>query len=155
MGNRVIEAKRLKMKRQRRAWAIPLSRAGGQCPNRIVINEYKQRARGLQLTDDISESVITKYCRDHRRQEALKRQAHYELEFGDVRRYSGPGPCNNHEESWVYYNPSKTAFFILHRDKKLKIERKSITYACKETLYTRWTQRKVTWVEMYNLPDSS
>lgn len=152
MGNRVIAAKRAKMKRERRAWAIPLSYSGGQSPNRIVIQEYKQRARGLQLTDDISESIIQKLCHDEARKDALKRQAEFELELGDARRYSGPGPNNNLEESWVYYNPTKTVFFILHRDKRLGIERRSVGYSCKEVLYTRWTQGKVTWVEIRDFP---
>lgn len=153
MGNRVIAAKRLKMKRQRRAWAISLSRSGGRTPNRIVINEYKQRARGLMLTDDVSESVIQKFCHDNNKREALKRQATFELELGDALRYRGPGPNTDQEESWVYFNPQKTAFFILHRDKKLGIERKSITFSSKEILYFRWTTGKVRWVEIRNVID--
>lgn len=148
MGNRVLAAKKRKMQRQRRAWAIPLSRSGGQTPNRIVINEYKHRARGLTLDDDISESVIQKLCHDHKKREALKRQASFELELGDALRYRGPGPNNEQEESWVYFNPQKTGFFILHKDKKLNIERKSVTFSSKEVLYFKWTKGKVRWVEI-------
>lgn len=148
MGNRVIAAKRMKMKRQRRAWAIPLSRNGGQTPNRIVINEYKNRARGLMIEDDISESIIQKLCHDTQKKEALKRQASFELELGDALRYRGPGPNNEQEESWVYFNSQKTGFFILHKDKKLGIERKSITFSSKEVLYFKWAKGKVTWVEI-------
>lgn len=155
MGNRVIAAKRMKMKKMRKAWAIPLSRKGGQTPNRIVINEYKQRARGLMLEDDISESIIQKFCHDNERREALRRQAELELELGDARRYSGPGPNNKFEESWVYYNPEKTVFFILHKDKRLNIERRSIGYSCKEILYAKWNTGRVTWVEIRDLPNSS
>lgn len=155
MGNRVIAAKRLKMKRQRRAWAIPLSRKGGQTPNRIVINEYKERARGLMIEDDISEHIVTKFVRSEEKRAALKRQAEFELLLGDALRYKGPGPSNNQEESWVYFNPSKTAYFILHLDKKLRIERRSVAYSCKEILYTKWAMGKVTWVEIRDLPNSS
>ncbi len=154
MGNRVLAAKRLKMQRQRRAWAIPLSRSSGQNPNRIVINEYKSRARGLG-SDDVSESIIQKFCHDNQKREALKRQAEFEVLLGDALRYKGPGPSNNQEESWVYFNPSKTAYFILHKDKKLKIERRSISYSCKEVLYAKWGMGRVTWVEIRDLPNSS
>lgn len=152
MGNRVMAAKRLKMKRMRRAWATPLSRASGCNPNRIVINEYKQRARGLMLDDDISESIIQKFCHEADRREALARQAKYELELGNAMRFRGPGPCNNYEESWIYFNSSKSAFFILHLDKKIGIQRKSISYSCKEILITKWNMGKVTWVEIEDLP---
>lgn len=148
MANRTMAAKRLKMKRQRRAWAIPLSRSSGRNPNRIVINEYKQRARGLELSDDISDSIIQQFAHTHERRQALKRQASFELELGDALRFRGPGPNTDQEESWIYFNPQKTAFFILHRDKKLKIERKSITFSSKEVLLFKWAKSKVTWVEI-------
>lgn len=105
MGNRVMAAKRLKMKKMRRAWvATPLG------------------------------------------------QAKYELELGNAMRFRGPGPCNNYEESWIYFNSSRSAFFILHLDKKIGIQRKSISYSCKEILITKWNMGKVTWVEIEDLP---
>src|ERR1700735_2213535 len=148
MGNRVIEAKRIKIKRMRRAWARPLARSSGMNPNRIVINEYKDRAKGLMLEDDISDSVIQKHAHNLERAAALKRQAELELAFDAQLRFRGPGPCNNFEESWVYYNSQQTVYFIVHKDKRLGIERRSITYSSKDVLVMQWNMYKTTWVEL-------
>lgn len=151
MANRTMAAKRLKMKRQRRAWAVPLSRSSGMNPNRIVINEYKDRARGLMLEDDISDSVIQKHAHSMQHSAALKRQAELELKLDTQLRFRGPGPCNNLEESWVYFNSQQTVYCIVHTDKKLGIARRSIAYSCKEILITKWNMRKTTWVELRSL----
>lgn len=151
MVNRVIEAKRIKIKKMRRAWSVPLQRSGMKSPNRIVINEYKDRARGLMLEDDISDGVIQKHARSLERASALKRQAELELRFDAQLRFKGPGPCNAYEESWVYFNSQQTCFFVVHQDKKLGIERRSIEYSCKEILIMKWNMSKTTWVEIRSL----
>lgn len=151
MANRTMEAKRMKQKRMRRAWARPLSRSSGMNPNRIVINEYKDRAKGLMLEDDISDSIIQKHAHNLERSAALKRQAELELAFDAQLRFKGPGPCNNFEESWVYYNSQQTVYFVVHKDKRLGIERRSITYSSKEVLVIKWNMDKTTWVDFRSL----
>lgn len=49
MGNRVLQAKTRKLKRQRRAWARPLSIRSGIQPNREIIRQYQNTAKGLGL----------------------------------------------------------------------------------------------------------
>jgi hypothetical protein len=151
MANRVMEQKRIKIRRQRRAWAVSFERSGMKTPNRVVINEYKQRAKGLMLDDDISESIIQKFAHDERRRVALEHQAKMELLIEEGLRFKGPGPDNKYEESWVYFNSQRTSFFVIHRDKSLGIERRSILYSCKEILITKWNMGKVTWAEAYEL----
>ena len=148
MANRTMEAKRIKMKKMRRAWAIPLQRRSGMNPNRIVINEYKDRARGLMLEDDISDSIIQKHAHSLERAAALKRQADLEIQFDASLRFRGPGPQNNYQESWVYFNSQQTSYILVHQDKKLGIERRSIAYSCKEILITKWNMGRTTWVEL-------
>lgn len=148
MANRTMEAKRIKMRKERRAWAVPLQRSGMKQPNRIVINEYKDRARGLMLPDDISDGIIQKHAHSMQRRAALQRQAERELQFDAQLRFKGPGPCNDYEESYVYFNSQQSCYFVVHRDKKLFIERRSITYSCKDILVMKWNMGKTTWVEL-------
>lgn len=147
MGNKSIEAKRQKLKKLLRKGAVPLQR-GLRVPNRIVINEYKHRAKGLAFDDDLSDSVIQKHAHSLERQAALKRQADREMAFDTELRFKGPGPCNVYEESWIYFNSKMSCYFIVHTDKKLHIERRSIEYSCKEILITKWNMNKTTWVEL-------
>lgn len=60
MVARWMEQKRMKQRRMRRAWAKPLERKSGITPNRIVINEYKERAKGLALDETAADKIAAK-----------------------------------------------------------------------------------------------
>lgn len=182
MANRVMEQKRMKIKRMRRAWAKPLSRKSGMNPNRIVLNEYKERAKGLAIderdADMIAAELIFRedmgfskklsrslaqagaFPREkqtpHGRIEALRRQGELEAVMPDGcdLRIRGPGPSNCYQESFIYFNAQKTCWLVLHRDLRKRIQRRSITYSSKELLLMLWNMDKTTWVERISIPDT-
>lgn len=151
MANRSMQAKLIKIKRERRAWARPLSMSGMKTPNRMVLDQYKMSARGLAFDGAITETIAARHIHDAERRLAFQRQAELEVRFDAQLRFKGPGPSNVYEESWVYFNSQQTCFFVVHRDKKLGIERRSITYSCKEILITKWSMGKTTWVELRSI----
>ena len=156
MPARWIEQKKLKMVRMRRAWAKPLERKSGIRPNRIVINEYKERAKGLAIDEKEADKTAAALLGEREgfkgvppgKVEALKRQGELEAILDDATfRIRGPGPSNHYQESFIYFNSKKTVWRVLHRDLRRKVESLSIVYTTQEALRLRWEMDKITWIE--------
>lgn len=154
MSNRVMAAKGLKLKRQRRAWAKTLSRKGYMQPNREVIREYKDRAAGLAVFDDAPQvrfdAVMHRMSREagQRKLEALKKQAQFEMGLPRDCEMSFKGPTvpDMYQETLIYFNSTKTKFVLILRDLEQRIERVSTVYSSKELLIMCWGMDKVAWV---------
>ncbi len=155
MGNRVMAAKRLKMARQRRAWSKDYQRRGYMQPNREVIQEYKQRAKGLAVFDDAVDRLLSELVspgkkeikKDQRLREAVLQQAQLEaaLPMDCTMRVRGPGPQHARLESFLYFNSQKTKFVLVHRDLNEGIERVSQPYPTKEVILLCWEGDNVLW----------
>lgn len=155
MANRVMAAKRAKMARQRRAWSKEYQRRGYMQPNREVIKEYKQRAKGLAVFEDTVDRLISELVSPGRKEikatqkekEAVLRQAQLEasLPLECEQRVRGPGPQHARLESFIYFNSRKTQFVLVHRDLNERIERVSQTYPTKEILLMCWEGDNVLW----------
>lgn len=155
MVNRVMQQKRLKMQRQRRAWAKDYQRRGMMQPNRDVIKEYKQRAKGLAVFEYSVDQAISYMMADGRKEiiqkqravEATLRQAQLEacLPMDCEQRVRGPGPQHALLESFIYFNSKKTLFVLVHRDLNEGIERVSQPYPNKDLLLMSWEGDSVLW----------
>jgi len=159
MANRVMAQKRLKMARQRRAWAKQYRQRSFMVPNREVIKEYKHHAAGLDVDERvIDELVILQQVKDKNpnpgiprmtsdaRKAALKRQAELEVETHCELRVVGPTGRDELQESWIYFTARKDCFVLVHRDLEQRIERRSTTYSSKELLTMCWEGGAIRWV---------
>lgn len=155
MGNRVMAAKRMKMARQRRAWAKDYQRRGFMAPNREVIKEYKERAKGLAVFEDAADRLLSELVSpgkkeilaSQREKYAVLRQAQLEahLPLECEQRVRGPGPQHARLESFIYFNSRKTQFVLVHRDLNEGIERVSQPYPNKDLLLMSWEGDSVLW----------
>ena len=146
MANRTMQQKTFKMQRQRRAWAKSLQRRGMMVPNRDVIKNYKEHARGLadaEFVDRIAEEIIP----DFKRREKLYQQAVIEagLPEGCTQRVLGPTGKDNLQESWIYSNSQKNCFVLVHVDLETRIERKSMAFLTLELLMMEWAGGAIRW----------
>lgn len=158
MANRTMQQKRLKMARQRRAWAKQYRQRSFMVPNREVIKEYKHHAKGLEVDERvIDELVILQQIKDknpnpgiprmtsEERKAALKRQAELEADTGTELRIIGPTGRDQLQESWIYFTSRKDCFVLVHRDLDLRIERRSVTFSSKELLIMCWERDAINW----------
>lgn len=151
MVNRVMQAKGQKVRRQRRAWAIPLSIASGTRPNRGVIQEYKERTCMLGVPEyEIDMLIKALYGRDPiqgvppARAEVLATLARLkklvpELYFFEV--LDTP-----YHRVVCFHNGAKTCYIISHTDKKKKFTETSVEHHSKEIALWRFHNDKITWV---------
>lgn len=162
MANRAMAAKRIKMAKERRAWAKQFSRRGYMQPNREIIKEYKNHAQGLGLDEQvIDQMVIIIQKREgvsnphvpkmdgEGRKAALKRQAELEavLPNGCDQRIVGPSGRDCLQESWIYFNSQRNCFVLVHVDLTTCTERRSTTYSSLELLMMCWQGDAVRWMK--------
>ena len=140
MANRTMQAKRLKMARERRAWAKAYQRRTPKPPNREAIQHYAAHAKGLednQFVDSAPPALTLKQ----------KQQALLELLLpDDVNMHvRGPTEPDIFQESLIYFNARKTKFVLVLRDLEQRIERVSYVFSSKELLITCWEMDRVNW----------
>lgn len=151
MGNRVMAAKALKDKRQRRAWAKSLGYKGGFTPNREVIKSYKLHARGLEDADFVDSVVnsVAPYLRGQRdKKEKLAAQGAIEAWLPDdcILKSTGPGPENQYERWLTYSNSRKDCLVVVHMDLHNGIERRSSTFSSRDYVMLAWELDAIKWV---------
>ena len=160
MANRTMEVKRIKLKRQRRAWAKNYRQRNFRVPNREVIKEYKHHANGIPVDEAAIDAFIILDQIKHNhpnpgvpkmdgvgRKAALKRQAELESKLPDGcdLRFTGPSVPDMYQETFIYFNARRTKFVLVLRDLEHKIERMSYVFSSKETLVFAWEQDMVRW----------
>jgi hypothetical protein len=138
----------IKHGKQRRAWAKSLQRRGMMQPNREVIRNYKDHARGLEdreFVDRVAAEVIP----DFKRRQQLYRQAQIEagLPEGCDQRVLGPTGKDALQESWIYSNAQRNCFVLVHTDWEQEIERKSMAFLSIEVLMMCWEGGAINWVD--------
>lgn len=153
MANRTMKAKALKERRQRRAWAKPLSIAGGQRPNRGVIQEYKERTCLLGVPEyEIDELIRILYGRDPivsvppgkvEIAETLKRLKNIIPQLLFFVHHD-----NSYQRVVVFFNSSKTCWVIAHTNKRRKVTLTSMEYGDKERALAQFERGKTVWVHL-------
>lgn len=156
MANRVMQQKKQKMKRERRAWARPLSIAGGKTPAKGVIQEYKERAKGLGIDEaEVNRLILQLYghlpftCTPagiaEMKQKGLDKLV-AELKEIVPQLYFFTLIDNCYQRCRVYFNAQKTCFIIVHDDLRRKVIRRSIEYHDKDLIVSKWHSGKITWI---------
>lgn len=157
MVNRSMQQKTLKLRKQRRAWAKPMSIVSGISPNKEVISGYKERAKGLALTDQEVDALYRRlYKRDPWKGDGPARRAVLDI----LQKRSELTPDflffsivdNTFQRCRVYFNAQKTCYYLVHEDFRKRIVRTSLTCNNKERITTLWDTDRVTWVEQKPLP---
>lgn len=151
MANRTMQAKSLKLRRQKRAWAKPLAIASGITPNRGVLGEYKERAKGLGLSEYEQDQLIRLfYKRDPivgtpaGRAEVLALLEELKKRVPELMFFEVLDNC--YQRCVLFYNSDKTCWIVSHTDKRKHITRRSIEYGTKSRALQVWYMDKVIWV---------
>lgn len=145
------------MVKQRRAWARPLQVRSGIRPNMDVVKGYKERAKGLAISDEEVDELFRRlYKRDPWKGDGPARRAVLKM-LADMAEQTPEflffNLLDNAEvRCRVYFNSAKTVFYLVHENFRKRILRRSITYATKERAITKWHMDKVVWVEKTSLP---
>lgn len=106
MANRALQAKTIKLKRQRRAWARPLSVKSGIQPNRDVIRQYQDTAKGLgkPIAEAIYKNVQPGRYETKNRADEILRQFNDPLFFTYIE--------NSHQRVRIFFDSKHTKFII-------------------------------------------
>jgi len=141
MANRTMQQKRLKMARERRAWAKAYQRRTPKPPNREAIQHYAAHARGLE-DNQFVDSPPPKITSKQKQQALLELMMPVDCDMS-VR---GPTAPDIFQESLIYFNPTKTKFVLVIKDLEQRTERISIVFSSKELLIMCWEMDRVCWV---------
>lgn len=135
-----------KLKRQRRAWAKSLQRRGMMQPNREVIKNYKEHARGLEDVEFV-DRIATEIIPDFAKRQKLAKQAQLEaaLPDGCDQRVLGPTGKDELQESWIYFNSQRNCFVLVHVDHTSRTERKSQPFSSLVLLEMCWEGGSIRW----------
>lgn len=150
MANRVMAAKTLKMRRQRRAWARPFSIKSGIQPNRETIQQYKRTAAGLGL-----EEARTRFPNVSPGKKDISDRIEEVLQHFNDPLFFDIFPENTYQRVRLFFNSRKTIFVIQHMNYKDNACRLSITYASAERAIQVWNTGKVIWKSRKEIPNSS
>src|SRR6266404_705085 len=151
MANRTMQQKALKLRKQRRAMPKELMRSS-IIPNRGVLGEYKERVKGLGISEDeVNLLIKTFYKRDpipsipageSKEIKALLK----ELKERIPEQHSFSVLDNCWHKTICFYNAQKTCFVMAHTDLRKLITRRSIEYASKERIMQAYYSDKIIWV---------
>lgn len=152
MANGTMEAKRQKMKRMKRTFPksycsnyIPC----GLPPNRLVMTEYKERARGLAFDSTYME-WLEKTARFK-----CKTPGRVEVE-AHIRRIENVAPAkmcfklmeNSALRARCFFNSERTLWVILEENFKEGKIKTSMSYSSKDNIVYAWKKDKIKWVEI-------
>ncbi len=151
MSNRTMQQKTLKLRKQRRAMPKELMR-NGIVPNRGVLGEYKERAKGLGVSEDeVNLLIKTIYKRDptpsipageSKEIKALLK----ELKERIPEQYFFSVLDNCWHKTICFYNAQKTCFVMAHTDLRKLITRRSIEYNSKDRIMQAYYSGKIIWI---------
>ena len=147
MPARWMEAKKIKQRRERRAWSRPFTVKSGIIPNRGVIQQYQATAKGLGL-----EEAKTRFPNVAPGKHDINERIDEIIEGFRVegqKRFDDPLFItvidNTLQRCRVFFNSQKTCFILQHVSWKERVVRISISYANMDRAQQVWVQGKVTW----------
>lgn len=151
MGNRVMAAKAMKLRRQIRNAPRPMS--GGQVPNRGILQEYKERAKGLAVNEaEIDEAIRHFYNREPWHGVTPERLAVFET-LDDLKRmvpemlFFDIIPENTQQRLRCFFNSTKTCFVLEWTRYRKGVVLRSIEYPSRQAVVRSWDSDRTIWVE--------
>ncbi len=150
MTNQVMKQKAMKARRQRRAWAKQYSMPSGIVPNKGVLGDYKERAKGLGVDEyQVDLLIRALYGRDPQvgdkpgkeMEQVLARLKKLlpELHFFQI-------IDNCYQRGICFFDAKKTTFILAHTDKRRKTYKTSIAYSTKELALAMYYADRVIWM---------
>ena len=148
-----MKAKREKMKRERRAWAKGFSRPSGIVPNRGVIVQYKETAKGLGVSDHDVEILMLKLYghgpylgTPHGRRDVIEKLRELKKRVPEMQFFKVID--NAYWRVRIFYGAPRgedTRYVIVCDDKRRMVVKTSINYHSKERALHCWTHEIVRW----------
>jgi hypothetical protein len=158
MPNRPMQAKALKLKKQRRLFPKSYSADYIKCPgnlDRTLMSEAKQRAKGLAFDDEYMKHIEEKQRFKGvpaGRFEVLKIIEELRKDLDDDMRFV---VIENSKDRKVqlFYNAEQTTYLIVEMVFENLIVRTSMKYMDKERCLLAWRTDKLRWVYVKSLTD--
>lgn len=153
MANRTMQAKSLKLKRQRRLFPKHMSASYipvGMPPNRLVMQEYKERTKSLAFDDKYMawlELIARFRGKPPGKVEAEAAWARIRDASPHLMRVRLSDKNDKTKEVWMYFNSERTQNIIYEENYVGRFIRASIRYQCGERAKARFVAGSVNWVE--------
>ena len=154
MVNRALQAKELKLKRQKRKlpkfYQHVYFTEGEHKDPRLEpkdddVKDYKDSVRYRQRAKGLSEELAVTNFKGvtpaRKRAVELIKQV-----VAEGRALCFTIIANSHQECRVFFNSQHTAYIIVHQNFKTGIVRRSIEYRSKERALLKWETQKIAWV---------
>jgi hypothetical protein len=165
MANRVMAAKGLKLKRQRRLFPRYLSGdyvPTGKPPNQLVMREMKERARSLAFDDEYAEYLALRKYMDRQGQHLhpgrLEVQAHLDRIQNTMPALMCVTLCDSLiKKVKLFYNEERNRFLILEASAIDKMIQTSMVYMDRGRCLAAWKAGTIRWVHFSSVrpPPSS
>lgn len=153
MANRALQQKELKLKRQKRLFPKRYSAeyiSVGSRFNSELASVSRGSVSGKAFDEEFNRYVDAKTGNrrpvSSRRLEAQKTALTMAEAEAEICPMFFNVVDNIYIQTRIYFNGSKTCFFVVHKDKKKNVEQRSITYSSKEVVMHKLVQSKITWV---------
>jgi|SRR3569833_1186498 len=148
MANRTMQQKEMKM---RRAWAKPFSRPSMIVPNRGILQQYKNAAKGLAVPDyEVDQMIRDLYGRDpfkntpSARAEVVQLLEQMKLHVPSLQFFQLIDNC--YQRALCWFNPTQTCYVLTHTDKRRHMFKRSMEYPSKADAMSAYHRDKVVWV---------
>ena len=151
-----MQAKMLKLRKQRRAWARPLSIAAGIRPNVEVIKGYKEAAKGLALSDqELDQLVFVLFGTQHKgisppRKAVLDTLTRIRDDVPEM--FYRTILANQYQRVRAYHNGDETLWAVVHECFEKNFVRRSIFYGSFNICKIRWEQKRLSWTFLRDMP---
>lgn len=151
MANRTMQAKTLKMKRMKRLFPKHMSASYipvGMPPNRLVMNEYKERTKSLAF-DDKYLAYLDSIARFRGKTPGkVEAERCWERIRDACPTMMSVILVNNRIRTvWMFFNQERTQFILLEDNYLGKFLRTSIRYQDRDRCIARFKSDQVRWVE--------
>lgn len=154
MANRSMQAKALKLKRQKRLFPRYLGAdyiPTGKPPNQMVMQELKERARGLAFDEEYADYLQVRKEMDRQGQHISEGRV---LVAAHIQRIQNVAPalmnvviCNTKiQKTKLFYNEERNKFVLYEENALTKEIRTSMVYMDRARCIAHWRSDTVRWV---------
>jgi len=154
MANRIMQAKGLKAKRQRRLFPRHLAAdyiPTGKPPNMLVMKELKERSRSLAFDEEYVDYLVKRKCLDIQGQHISEGRR---LVSAHIQRIKDTSPsltcvtiCDTIvRKTLLFYNEERTRFIIYEANRLEKFVRTSMAYMDRQRCIDAWKSDNTRWV---------
>lgn len=164
MANRTMQAKGLKLRKQKRLFPRYLSAdyvPTGKPPNMIVMRELKERSKSLAFDDEYLDYLIKRKEMDRQGQHISEGRALAARHIERIRDTMPAlmsvnlAPGNTQLKALMFYNESRTRFILFEGHFKTGFCQTSMAYMDRKRCITAWQTNNVRWVHFSSVSPPS